>query len=94
MIDRCLVQRDTSIVTSSGGNSCHDLSLDCVKLSYLVNPNQISGLWTGINPHMPMFLDPYNDVVLILFNFHVAFKIEPLTFTRLMRGYKESFGLT
>ena len=94
MIDECLVQRDTSIVISSEGGSRHDLILDCVKLSYLDTLNQMSDFGPGINPHMPMFLEPFNDVVLILLNFHVAFKVKPLTFTRVMCGNKEPVGLT
>ena len=55
---------------------------------------QMSDLGPGINPHMPMFLETFKDVVLILLNFHVALKVEPLTFTRLMHGNEEPFGLT
>ena len=54
----------------------------------------MSDLGPGINPHIPMFLDPFKDVVLILFYFHVSFKVEPLTFSRVMCGDKEPFGLT
>ena len=43
---------------------------------------------------MPMLIDPFKDVVLIFFYFHVALKVEPLTFTILMHGNKEPFGLT
>ena len=79
---------------SSKGSSRHDIILDFFKLSYLDILNQMSDLGPGINPHMPMFLEPFKDVVLILLNFHVAFKVELLTFTRVMRGDKEPFGLT
>ena len=94
MINAYIVQRDTFIVISTKGSICHDLGLDCVKLSYLDTLNQMSDLGPGINPHMPMLLDPFKDLVLILLNFHVAFKVEPLTLTRVMRVYKEPFGLT
>ena len=94
MIDECLLQRDTSIVISSEGSSFHDLSFEFVKLIYLDTLNKMSDLGPGINPHMPMFLDPFKDVVQILLNFHVAFKVELLKLTRLMRGDKEPFGLT
>ena len=94
MIDELILQIDTSIVISSEGSSRHDLSLDCIKLIYLDTLNQLSELLPGINPHMPMFLDPFKDVVLILLNFHVAFKVEPLTFTRVIRGDEDTFGLT
>ena len=70
------------------------MSLECVKLSYLDTLIQISDLGPGINPHMPMLLQPLKDVVMILLYFHVAFKFEPLTFTKVMRGDEESFGLT
>ena len=69
------------------------MSIDCVKLSYLDTLNQMSDLGPGINPHMPVFLEPFNDAVLILLNFGLAFKVEPLTFTRLMRGEEEPLGL-
>ena len=94
MIDEFIVQRGTSIVINSEGSSCQDLSLDYVKLNYFDILNQISYLVTRINPHMPMLLAPFKDVVLILLNFHVVFKIETLTFTRVIRGDKESLGLT
>ena len=94
LIDECLVQRDTSILIGSEVNICHDLSLEYVKLSYIDTLNQMYDLGPEINPHMPIFLEPFKDVVLILLNFHVAFKVEPLTFTRLMHGNEEPFGLT
>ena len=94
MINECIVQRDTSMVISPEGSSHHDMILDCVKLSYLDTLNQMSDLGPGINTHMLMFLEPFKDVVLILFYFHVAFKVEPLMFIRLMCGNEEPFGLT
>ena len=54
----------------------------------------MSDLGPGINPYVPMFLEPFKDVVLILLNSHVAFKVEPLTFTRLMHGNEEPYGFT
>ena len=63
LINECLVQRDTSIVISPEGISYHDLSLDYVKFSYLNTLNQMSDLGPGINTHMPMFLEPFKDVV-------------------------------
>ena len=51
-------------------------------------------LGPGINPHMPMLLEPFKDVVLILLDFHVAFKVELLTFTRVMRVDEDPIGLT
>ena len=94
MIDEFIVQRDTSIVISSEGGSRHYLSLDCVKLIYLDTLNQISDLGLEINARIPMFLEPFKDVVLITLNFHVAFKVEPFTFTRVIRGSEEPFSLT
>ena len=94
MIHECLVQRDTSIVISSEGISCHDMSLDCVKLSYLDTLNQMSELGPRINPKTPMLIETFKDMVLTLLNFHVVFKVEPLTFTRVMRGDEDPFGLT
>ena len=94
LIDECLVQRYTFIVISPEGSSIHDLILDCVKLSYIDTLNQISDLGSWINPHMTMFLDPLNYVALILLYFHVAFKFEPLTFTRVMCGDEESLSRT
>ena len=79
---------------SSEGSSIHDLSLDCVKLSYLDTLNQMSDLVPRTNTHMPMFLENFKDVVLIILNFHVALKIETLTFTSLMRGNEEPFSFT
>ena len=67
------------------------MSLNCVKLSYLGTLNKMSDLGPGINPRMPMLLDPFKDVVLILLNVHVAFKVEPLTFNRVMRGDKDPY---
>ena len=93
MIDDCFVQRYTSIVISTEGSSCHDMILDRVKLSYLDTPNKIYKLVPWINIHMTMLLETFKDVVLILLYFHVAFKVEPLKFTRLMRGNEEPFGL-
>ena len=90
----CLVQRYTSIVISYEGSSCQDMVLECVKLSHLDTLNHMSDLGPGINPHTPMLLDTLKDVVLILLNFNVAFKVEPLTFTRVMRGVEEPFGFT
>ena len=78
MIDGCLVQRDTSIVISTEVSSCHDLRLDCVKIIYLDTLNPIYDLGPRINPHMPMLLDPFKDMVLILLYFHVAFKVDRL----------------
>ena len=69
------------------------MSLDCVKLSYLDTLNQMSDLGPGINTQTPMLLDPFKDVVLILLNFHVELKVEAITFTRVMRGNEERFGL-
>ena len=43
---------------------------------------------------MPMFLEPFKDVVMILLYFRVAFKVEPLMLTRVIFGNKEPFGLT
>ena len=43
---------------------------------------------------MPMFLDPFKDMMLILLNFHVVFKYEPITFTRIICDDEETFGLT
>ena len=43
---------------------------------------------------MPMFLETFKDVLPILLNSHVAFKVEPLTFTRVMRGDEDPFCLT
>ena len=94
LIDECIVQRDTSILISSEGISSHDLSLECVKLIYLDNLNQMSDLEPRINPHMPMFLETFKDMVLILLNFHVAFKVEPLTFNRVMCDYEDPFFIT
>ena len=51
-------------------------------------------LGPGINPQMPMLLEPFKYVVLIFLNFYIAFKVEPLTFTRVMHGDKETFSLT
>ena len=48
----------------------------------------------AIDPHMPMFLDTFKDMVLILFYFNVAFKVEQLTFARLMRVEEDPFGIT
>ena len=79
---------------SPEGSSRHDIILDCFKLSYLDNLNQMSDLEPGIDPHMPILIQSFKDVVLILFYFHVAFKVEPLTFTRLIRGDKDPFVLT
>ena len=70
------------------------MSLDFFKLSYLDTLNKMSDLGPGINPHMLMLLEPFKDVVLILLNFHVVFKVEPLTFTRVMSGGEETFNLT
>ena len=70
------------------------MSLDCVELTYLDTLNQMTYLGPRINPHMHMLLEPSNDVVLILFYFHVAFKVEPLTFTRVMHGDEEPLVLT
>ena len=94
LIDECILQRDTSIIFSPEGRSNHDLSLDCVKPSYLDTLIQMSNLGSGINPHMHTLLDPFKDVVLILLYFYVAFKAEPLTFTILMRGEEEPLWLT
>ena len=94
LINECLVQRDTSIVISFEVSSRHDTSLDCVKLIYLDTLNQRIDLRPGTNPHMPMYIEPLKDVVLILLNFHVMFKVEPLKFTRVMRDNRETFGLT
>ena len=94
MIYECLVHRDTSIVISSEGSSSYDLSLDCVKPSYLDNLNEMSDLGAGIDPLMTMFLETLEDVVLILLYFHLEFKVEPNTFTRVMCGNKEPFSLT
>ena len=63
-------------------------------MSYLDTFNKMSDLVPGINPHMPILLEPFKDVVLILLNFYVAFKVEPFTFTRVMHDDKEPFGLT
>ena len=93
LIDECFVQGDTSIVISPEGSSFHDLILECVKLMYLDTQIQMSDLGPGINTHIPMLLDNFKDVVLILLNFHVAFKVEPLTFTRLMCGDEDPFIL-
>ena len=41
-----------------------------------------------------MLLDPFKDVVLIILYFHVALKFDPLTFTRVMLGDEDPFGLT
>ena len=68
--------------------------LDCVNLSYLDTLNQMSDLVYGIDTHMFMFLDPFKDMVLILLYFHVVFKVEPLPFTRVMRGDEDPFSLT
>ena len=54
----------------------------------------MSDLVPGINTHMPMLLETFKDVVMILLYFNVGFKVEPLMFTRLMRGGEEPFGLT
>ena len=70
------------------------MSLDCVKLSYLDTLNHIYDLVPGIDPHVPIFLDAFKDVVLIPLYFHVSFKVEPLKFTRLIRVGEEPFGLT
>ena len=43
---------------------------------------------------MPMSLEPFKDVVLIHFYFHVVFKVEPLTFTRVIHGNEEPFDIT
>ena len=43
---------------------------------------------------MPMFIETFKYVVLTLLYFNVAFKADPLTFTRLMCGDEEPFGLT
>ena len=43
---------------------------------------------------MNMLLDPFKYLVLIFLNFYVAFKVEPLTFTRIMCGNEEPFSLT
>ena len=51
-------------------------------------------LGPGINIHITMFLEPFKEVVMILLNFHIAFKVEPLTFTRVMLVNKEPFDLT
>ena len=67
------------------------MSLDFIKISYLDTLNQMSDLGPGIDPHIPMYLDPSNDVVLIPVYYHIAFKVEPLTLTRLMRGDEEPF---
>ena len=94
MIYECSVQIHTFIVISPEGSSRHDLSLDCIKLSYLDTLNQMSDLGPGINPHMPMYLEPFNDVVLILLYSHVAFKVGPLTFTIVIHDNEDPFGLT
>ena len=94
MINGFSVQRDTSISIILEGSSHHDLSLDCVKLSYIDTLNQMSDLGPRIDPHMPILLEPLKDVVLILLNFCLAFKAEPLTLTRLMCDEKETFGIT
>ena len=60
---------------SPEGSSRHDMSLDCVKLSYLDTLNQITDLGAGINPHMPMLLYPFKDVVMSLFYFRLALKV-------------------
>ena len=78
MIDECLVQRDRSMVIIYEGSSSHDLSLDCVKLRYLDTLNQMSEMGPIINPHVPMFLDTFKDVVLILLNFQVTLKLNRL----------------
>ena len=70
------------------------MSLDCVKLIYIDTLNRMSDLGPNINPHMPMLLDPFMDLVLILLYFHVVFKVELLTFTIVMCGNKEPLGLT
>ena len=67
MICKYLLQRDTCIIISPEGITCHDLSLDCDKASYLDTMNQMCDLEPGINPHMSMFLEPFKGVVLILF---------------------------
>ena len=54
----------------------------------------MSDLGLGINPKMPMFFDPFKDVVLIPLNFHAALKIEPLMFTRVIRSDEKPLGLT
>ena len=94
MIIECIIQEDTSIVISPEGSSLHDLSLDCVILGYLDTLNQMSDLGPGSNHHMPMFRKPFKNVALILLYFYVVFKVEPLTFTRVMCCDKEPFGLT
>ena len=94
MIIYCILQEDTSIVISPEGSILHDLSLDCVILGYLDTLNQMSDLVPGTNPHMPMYLEPFNDVVLILLYSHVAFKVGPLTFTIVIHDNEDPFGLT
>ena len=93
LINEFLVQRGTSIIISPEESSRYDLSLDCVKLSYLETQNKISYVGPGIDPHMPILLDPFKDVVLIVLYFHVAFKVELLTFTRVMRCDKDPLDL-
>ena len=70
------------------------MSLDYVNLSYLDYLNQMSDLGPIINTHMPMLLESFKDVVMILLYFHVVFEVELLTFTRAIRGEKEPCGLT
>ena len=86
--------KKTSIVISTEGISLHYLSPNCVKLSYLDTLNQMSDVGPGINTHMPMLLEPFKDVVLILLYLHVAFKVEPLMFNILMCGDEEPFRLS
>ena len=70
------------------------MSLDCFNLIYIDNLNQMSDLVPGIDPHMITLLEPFKDMVQIISYFHVAFKVEPLTFIRVMCGNEGPFGLT
>ena len=54
----------------------------------------MSDLGPGINAHIPILLDPFKYVVLILLYFYVAFKVEPITFIKVMHGDEDPFGLT
>ena len=75
LIEWFLLQRDTSIIISPEGSSHHDMRIDCITLSYLDNLNQMSDLGPSINPHMPMLLETFKDVMTLLLYFNVEFKI-------------------